>query len=594
MLVTQKLTIEGLENLPDTYPTEVIYQVYPASFMDSNNDGMGDLRGIISRLNYIEQLGVDAVWISPFFLSPPGHDGDGGYAVSNYREIDPRFGAMADFEELLAGAHARGLKIYTDFVLPHTSSHHEWFGKSLRREAGFEDFYIWHNGKINEPVTGDGGAQRPGLPNNWLSIFGGSAWEWHDARGQYYLHHFLPAQPALNLRQTAVQDAALAEMKFWLDKGVDGFRIDALPHIGCDAEFRDDRWLDPANPPAEPRWTDLFVEYSFCPDYIHDLARRIRGLMRSYTRPRFTLGEILAGREGGYNSLPIAASFIGDDQLDYCYTNELVSLTSFPSAANIAGMVGRINKFFPAVGGNCNTASNHDVARSATRLTQGLAEDAKPASIRQLLQLFICLPGSFTLYQGEELGLPQGRIPQDISLEKRKDVIVTQFGAPEGRDGSRTPMPWAHAAKNAGFSHSDHPYLPIPASHYPLAVDVQEDDPHSLLHFTRHLLAWRKSQPALMKGHTRAQTVDDDILILLRYHRDQTLLCLFNMGPQEKTFLLNDYLDQTILSQLTPSAPDQKLIKLGAFEVRFFGDVRDGPKTLLGILNSRCGPSDAA
>lgn len=578
MLITKKIFLEkhifeGLKEIADTCPTEVIYQVYPASFMDSNNDGVGDLRGITSRLDYIEKLGVDAVWISPFFLSPPGHDGDGGYAVSNYREIDPRFGIMTDFDELLTHAHARGLKIYTDFVLPHTSSHHEWFQKSQRREAGFEDFYIWHNGKTDGSVVGEGGKQRPGLPNNWLSIFGGPAWEWHEGRRQYYLHHFLTAQPALNLREKAVQDASLAEMKFWLDKGVDGFRIDALPHIGCDVEFRDDRLLKPDHPPAEPRWTDLFAEYSFCPDFIHDLVRRIRELMRSYEKPRFTLGEVLSGREGGSNSLLIAASFIGEDQLDYCYTNELVSLTSFPSPHHIVEMVSRINKFFPSWGGNCNTASNHDVARSATRLTEGVEEHFKPSAIRQLLQLFMCLPGSFTLYQGEELGLSQAQIPDDIPYEKRKDVIVTPLGPPDGRDGSRTPMPWLCGAKNAGFSSAEELYLPVPSSHYHLAVDAQENDSHSFLHFTRHLLAWRKAQPALIVGHILAQVVDDDLLILLRYHREQILLGLFNMGPRERTFSPGEHFDQSLIDQIGQLPSDQNPVKLTAFEVKFFGDM---------------------
>lgn len=563
MSIRKKNSTKGIETISGSYPTEIIYQVYPASFMDSNDDGTGDLEGIASRIEYIKKLGVDAIWISPFFLSPEGQDGDGGYAVSNYREIDPRFGNMADFDNLLSKAHNLGLKIYTDFVLPHTSSHHEWFKKSESREHGFEDFYIWHSGKIDKKYDDN----KPGPPNNWLSIFGGSAWEWHEGRSQYYLHHFLAAQPALNLREMAVQDAALAEMKFWLDKGVDGFRIDALPHIGCDPEYRDDRWLYPDCPPAAPRWTDLYVEHSFCPDYIHDLVKRIRDLMRTYDPPRFTLGEVLGGREGGKNSLPIAASFIGDDKLNYCYTNELVSLTSFPSPNQIVGMVERINNFFPPVGGNCNTASNHDVARSMTRLTEGLPENQKPQAMRQLLQLFISLPGSFTLYQGEELGLPQARIPEDIPLEKRKDTIVTPFGPPQGRDGSRTPMPWQQKQKNSGFSKADDIYLPIPTSHIELAVDIQDKDPLSTLTFTSNLLHWRKQQPALIVGQVKAFLGNDNILILLRHHTEQTLLCLFNMGDKEETFSLTQHVDTELLASLAGNHTEK--ITLEAYEVKF-------------------------
>ncbi|MBL8639236.1 MAG: alpha-glucosidase [Alphaproteobacteria bacterium] len=565
----------------ETRDTEVIYQVYPASFMDTNGDGVGDLAGILAKLDYIQSLHVDAVWISPFFLSPAGHEGDGGYAVENYREIDPRFGTMADFDALLTRAHELGLKIYTDFVLPHTSNRHEWFRKSERREAGFEDFYIWHDGKIDDPIVGEGagegpregGAQRPGLPTNWLSIFGGSAWEWHAGRQQYYLHHFLSAQPALNLGREEVQDAALGEMKFWLDRGVDGFRIDALPHIGCDPEFRNDRWLNPNSVPDEPRWTDLFVEYSFCPDYIHVLTKRIRLLLDSYNPKRFALGEVLGGREGGRNSLPIAASFIGYDELNYCYTNELVSLTSYPTPKTIVKMVENIERYFPPKGGNCNTASNHDVARSATRLAGEVAPLHRAQALRQLLCLFICLPGSFTMYQGEELGLPQARIPEDIAFDQRKDVIITPFGPIEGRDGSRTPMPWLCGAKNAGFSESDQPYLPVPKSHYDLAVDMQENDPHSLLHFTRHLLQWRKVQPAMIKGHLSAHLAAEmpHLLALVRVSQNQTLVIIFNMGDEKLVFdpaILFDS-NEKIRSALNNSGT----IELNPFDVRFFGGI---------------------
>lgn len=205
----------------ETRPAEIIYQVYPASFRDSNGDGHGDLKGVTQKLDYIKGLGADAVWISPFYLSPPGPDGDGGYAVTDYRAIDPRFGDANDFKELLAEAHKRGLRIYIDFVLAHSASDHEWFEKSRRREDPYTDYYVWHDGRI------ENGQRVP--PNNWKSVFGGEAWKWDQQRNQYYMHHFLPSQPKLNLNEEKVQNAVLAEMKFWLDLGVDGFRLDALP-----------------------------------------------------------------------------------------------------------------------------------------------------------------------------------------------------------------------------------------------------------------------------------------------------------------------------------------------------------------------------
>src|SRR4051812_4898710 len=218
-----------MESSGDTRPSEVIYQVYPASFNDSNADGCGDIPGITKKLDYIKSLGVDSIWISPFYLSPPGPDGDGGYAVSDYRSIDPRFGTMDDFKDLLKEAHARGLRVYTDWVVAHTAIDHDWFEKSRKGDKTYKDYYVWSDG------IDWYGKKAP--PNNWKSVFGGDAWAFDDKRGQYYLHHFLKSQPALNLNKKEVQDAVLGEMKFWLDMGVDGFRIDAMPFATCDEKL---------------------------------------------------------------------------------------------------------------------------------------------------------------------------------------------------------------------------------------------------------------------------------------------------------------------------------------------------------------------
>lgn len=543
-------------------PGEIIYQVYPASFADSNGDGHGDLKGITSKLDYIKSLGADAIWISPFYTSPEGPEGDGGYAVSDYRGISSRFGSMEDFKELLNEAHTRGVRVYIDFVVAHTADNHEWFEKSRRREEPYTDYYVWSDG-----VTLAGGEKYP--PNNWKSVFGGRAWTWDDERQQYYMHHFLKSQPALNLNTEKVQDASLAEMKFWLDMGVDGFRIDALPFANHDPQLRHNPWRDGQWPRAFEGWGDQYFEHSLCQPQTVDFVARIRELMDSYPDKRTTLGEAVCGPEGGGGSIPVAASYVDAKKgLDMCYTDVLTQIHEYPSQNRLKHAMAHLLSNFPENGGHCNSVDNHDTPRSATRMTAHIPAGQRSAAQRQLIQLFVCLPGSFSMYQGQELGLPQARIPEDISRDQLKDPTATTMNC-DGRDGCRTPMPWKSSEANAGFSPSDSLYLPIPQMHKDMAVDIQEATPGSQLSFTRSLISWRKNQPALLQGQTVIIDNPGDVFAFVRQSEGQTILCLFNMSSNESSFKPADHLDAELLRKLHIQ-PDQT-IKLEPYGTAFQG-----------------------
>ncbi len=541
----------------ETRPAEIIYQVYPASFRDSNGDGHGDLKGVTQKLDYIKSLGADAVWISPFYLSPPGPDGDGGYAVTDYRAIDPRFGDADDFKELLAEAHKRGLRIYIDFVLAHSASDHEWFEKSRRREDPYPDYYVWHDGRF------ENGQRVP--PNNWKSVFGGEAWKWDQQRNQYYMHHFLPSQPKLNLNEEKVQDAVLAEMKFWLDLGVDGFRLDALPFSNHDPQFRHNSWRNGIWPNVVENWDQQRFDHSMCQPETVDLAAKIRKLLDAYPDKRSALGEAIAGRDGGWNGIEIAATYVDlKTGIDACYTDITNGISQKEKVGYLKHAIGMLQHYFPT-GGHCNSIGNHDSLRTATRVADHLPASDRQAALRQVMQIFSTLPGSICLYQGEELGLPQAVVDQDIPREKLRDPVVT--GPAAGRDGCRTPMPWEMAKKNAGFSTSDDPYLPVPQSHKPLAVDQQDSDPGSQLNFMRDLLHWRKNQPALVCGETIVLDTHAPVLAYLRRAEKQTLLCVFNLDSRPANFTPSDILDDALLAELSLKKGD--VISLKGYGAEF-------------------------
>ena len=440
---------------PDWWRGAVTYQVYPRSFLDTTGNGVGDLPGIIDRLPYIAGLGVDALWISPFFKSPMA---DFGYDVADYRAVDPMFGTNDDAHRLIAEAHRLGLRVMFDMVLCHSSDQHPWFQESRRARTGDKaDWYVWADPKP------DGSP-----PNNWVSVFGGGAWEWDAGREQYYLHHFLASQPALNWNNPAVAAAMFDECRFWFDAGVDGLRLDAITTLACDPELRD-------NPPAGPEDAIdfggdgnnpfLHQKHLYDRDVPHTLAilKQLRQLTDGYP------GRVLLGEIGDVDSVAVTAKYSRTTEaLHTCYTFQM--LGADPTAARLRDI---IQRFESAMGEGCPTYAlgNHDVARCLTRWNRfdHLAGDDR-ALAKLILAFLFSIRGSICLYQGEELGLSN----VDIPFERMVDPFGLAF-YPEykGRDGCRTPMPWRHDAPGLGFTTGD-PWLPIGPDHGDLAVDRQD------------------------------------------------------------------------------------------------------------------------
>ena len=485
----------------------VIYQIYPRSFQDTTGDGSGDLRGITSRLAHVASLGVDAIWLSPFFKSPMA---DMGYDVSDYQDVDPMFGTIADFDALVAEAHRLGLKIIIDQVLSHSSDRHDWFVESrASRDNPKADWYVWADTKP------DGGA-----PNNWLSVFGGPAWEWDSTRRQYYMHNFLASQPDLNFHNPEVQDALLETVRFWLERDVDGFRLDTVNY------YVHDRWLR-SNPPLASSVagtnsetnTYLYQEHLFDKTQPENLAflKRFRALLDEY-EDRAAVGEI--GDEG--RSLQTLAAYTtGGDKLHMCYTFDLLGAQF--SAAHVRGCV---EAFEAAVsdGWVCWAFSNHDVVRHVTRWTRPGSDPDTVA--RFSIVLLSCLRGSICLYEGEELGLEEA----ELAFEDLRDPFGIRFWpGVKGRDGCRTPMVWEAGADNAGFSTAK-PWLPIPASQRARAVDVQNTDDASVLASYRATLALRREHPALVSGSIRFLDAEGEILAFIREDGAERLLCVFNFA----------------------------------------------------------------
>lgn len=483
----------------------VIYQIYPRSFLDTNGDGVGDLPGIIERLDYISSLGVDAIWISPFFKSPMA---DFGYDIADYRDVDPLFGTLADFDRLLARAHGLGLKVMIDQVLSHTSLEHAWFRESREsRDNAKADWYVWADAR-------DDGSP----PNNWLSLFGGSAWQWEPRRGQYYLHNFLAAQPDLNFHNPQVREAILDSVRFWLDKGVDGVRLDAINFCFHDQQLRDNppkpkekrvgRGFSPDNPYA-------FQYHYYNNTQPGNLAflGELRALMDGYTDVA-ALGEIASE-----DSLATMAEYTQPGRLHMGYSFEL--LTEEFSASYIRNTVQTLESQMTE-GWPCWAISNHDVERVLSRWGKG-----KPAApLANLLTALVCsLRGSVCVYQGEELGLTEAELPFESLQDPYGIAFWPQF---KGRDGCRTPMPW-NEGTNAGFSLGT-PWLPVPQEHRASAVSEQENDAQSVLNGFRDFMHWRQSQPALRWGDIGFIETGEPVLAFTRSFEGETLLAVFNLA----------------------------------------------------------------
>ena len=480
-----------------------VYQIYPRSFADSNGDGIGDLPGITAHLDYVASLGVDAIWLSPFFTSPMR---DFGYDISDYCNVDRIFGTLQDFERLLARAHELGMRVIIDQVLSHTSDQHPWFQLSRSsRNNERADWYVWADPKP------DGSP-----PSNWQSIFGGSAWAWDSRRCQYYLHNFLAEQPDLNGHNPAVQNALLECARFWLDKGVDGFRLDAINYAMHDPQLRD-------NPPAANNGRPLTrpVDYQqplynkSQPDMPRFLER-IRRLTDSYDE-RFTVAEI-----GGNDSESDMHLYTeGQARLHTAYGFNFLYAEQLTPA-----LVRKALQAWPATEGTGWPSwafSNHDAPRAVSRWA---APEHRADCARLAMLLLVTLRGNIFLYQGEELGLAQAQIGY---ADLQDPEAIANWPRTLGRDGARTPMPWRAEATQAGFT-TGKPWLPISAEHVALAVDRQQNEPGSQLALTRRLLALRNHNEALRIGAQRFLDAPDPLLAFERTTDQQQLLCLFNLS----------------------------------------------------------------
>jgi alpha-glucosidase len=480
----------------------VIYQIYPRSFQDSTGDGIGDLPGVLSRLDYLESLGVDAIWLSPIYPSPMA---DFGYDISNYRDIDSLFGTLADFDQLVAELHRRGMKIVLDFVPNHTSDQHPWFVESSSsRQSPKRDWYIWR-----DPATGGG------PPNNWLSNFGGSAWQWDHHTGQYYYHAFLAQQPDLNWRNPKVQDAMLDVLRFWLDRGVDGFRVDVIWHIVKDDQFRDNL-PDTSYEPHLPPHRQLLATYNTDRPEVHDIIARMRSVLDEYGE-RMMVGEIYLpterlvtyyGAQGNGVHLP--------------FNFQLIELPWHARALEQA--IERYEALLPSYGWPNWVLGNHDNSRIASRIGA--------AQARVATMLLLTLRGTPTMYYGDELGMHDVPIPPD-RVQDPFEKNVPGIGV--GRDPERTPMQWS-STENAGFT-SGTPWLPIARDYQSVNVETQSADSKSALALNRRLLALRREQLSLSIGAYSSVAAQDDVLAYRRqFDGAARYLVVLNCGPEATVF----------------------------------------------------------
>ncbi|MBF9149938.1 alpha-amylase family glycosyl hydrolase [Novosphingobium jiangmenense] len=480
-----------------------IYQIYPRSFCDSNGDGIGDLPGITQRLEHVARLGVDAIWVSPFFKSPMR---DFGYDVADYCDVDPIFGTLADFDAMVKRAHELGLKVTIDQVYAHTSDLHPWFEESRQDQLNDKaDWYVWADPKP------DGSP-----PSNWQSVFGGPAWTWDARRRQYYLHNFLSSQPQVNAHNPDVQEALLGVMRFWLDRGVDGFRLDALNFLMHDPTLRD-------NPPApddgrrktRPFDYQLKIYNQSHPDILK-FIQRARKLCDEYGAV-FTVAEV----GGDLAETEMKAFTAGEDHLnsaygfDFLYADKLTpkfveqAVAKWPDA--------------PGIGWPSWAFENHDAPRALSRWCQ--PED-REAFARLKAMLFASLRGNIIVYQGEELGLTQ----VDIPFEQLQDPeAIANWPLTLSRDGARTPMPWQVQSGEGGFT-SGSPWLPVGEENLARAVDRQEADQSSLLNLTTKLLKLRRENDALRLGTFEVLHADECLLAIRRLSGEQSIAGLFNLS----------------------------------------------------------------
>jgi len=481
----------------------VLYEIYPRSFQDSNGDGIGDIEGIRRRLDYLVWLGIDAVWLTPIYRSPMA---DGGYDISDYRDIDPIFGAGPGFDRLLTEAHSRGLKVILDFVPNHTSDQHVWFIESRSsRDNPRRDWYLWH-----DPAP-DGGP-----PNNWRSNFGGSGWEYDATTGQYYYHAFLREQPDLNWRNPEVRKAMYEVLRFWLHRGVDGFRVDVLWLLIKDDRFRD----NPANPAWQPNQPDvdrLLQRYSADRPEIHDVVAEIRNVLDEYS-DRVFIGEV-------YLPVNRLVSYYGRDMKGAHLPFNFQLIFATWTAAEIKRITEEYEAALPNGAAPSWVLGNHDQKRIATRVG---ASGARVAAM-----LLLTLRGTPTIYYGDELGLTDVPIPPNVVQDRWEK---NEPGFSRGRDPARTPMPWDHSM-NAGFT-TGTPWLPLNDDYQIRNVTACLADQGSILNLYRRLIGLRRTYPELCFGRFATVYADPDLLAFERSHGDVRWLIVLNFAHEQRQFHL--------------------------------------------------------
>jgi alpha-glucosidase len=495
-----------------------VYQIYPRSFADSNNDGVGDLQGVIDHLDYLNDgtpnsLGVDVIWLSPFYPSPMA---DFGYDVADYCNVDPLFGDLAAFDRLVAEAHRRGMKVIVDWVPNHTSDQHPWFIESRSsRDNPKRDWYIWRDPLPSPDGRGAGGEGLP--PNNWGSFFGGPAWTFDEATGQYYLHQFVKEQPELNWRNPELEQAMYETLRFWLRRGVDGFRMDVIGLIIKDEALRDNPPNPAANPnlPANDLFGRLLQVYNMDQDDVHPYIRRIRAVLDEFG-DRCAIGEL-------WGPLDRWVRYYGE-QGDGLHLPFNFRLMYQPwQAAAMRASVDEMEAALPDFAWPNYVLGNHDQPRLATRF--GGQPQARLAAM-----LLLTLRGTPTLYNGDELGLENGLIPP----EKIQDPQGVNLGAERSRDVCRTPMQW-DASPHAGFSAVE-PWLPVSADFATRNVAVQAQDPASMLTLYRRLLWLRRQHAALAMGsYQPVEVAAPDCFAYIRQAEGERLLVVLNFSAEPVT-----------------------------------------------------------
>jgi len=508
----------GAEQRDSWWKHAVIYEIYPRSFQDSNGDGIGDINGITSRLDYLKDLGVDAIWITPMYPSPGV---DYGYDISDYTALDPQYGTMEDFDRMVAAAKERGIRVIMDYVINHTSDQHPWFKESRSsKDNPKRDWYVWKDGKVGP----DG---KMGPPNNWQSWFGHSAWTWDEKTKQYYYHYFYVQQPDLNWRNPEVHKAMDGVLEFWMRHGVAGFRIDAVSRLYEDPEWRDDPYL-----PGYNAYGDRNIQHKYTDDLpeVHDVLREVRKVVDAFP------GDPVLVTEADEPNIAALTQMYGvdgkPDEVQLPMDFQIADVNELSAA--------KFRQRFDEV--EANTAkgqpeyffSNHDQPRQWDRYSQGITDEKTKDQIAKLMAtLLLTSRGTPQMYYGEEIGM------RTTDPKRKEDVHdpIGKLGWPKekGRDGERTPMQWSTAA-HAGFTTGPKPWLPVPPSATKYNVESEKADPDSIFNTYKRLLLLRKEEPALRDGdYESVDNNDESVFAYLRKSGGTTVVVALNMSGQART-----------------------------------------------------------